>query len=47
MCVSTGADVSLAPSIEQFVSVSGCGRGHDRGCDFVGLANLEEVVVPM
>ena len=38
MRVSTGADVTTAPSIEQSVMASGRGRGRgrDRGRDFVG-----------
>ena len=36
MCISNGADVSPAPSIEQSVMVPRCGRGRgrDRGRDF-------------
>ena len=39
MRVSTGVDVTIAPSIEQFVMASGRGRGcgRDRGRDFVGI----------
>ena len=38
MRVSTGADVTTAPSIEQSAMASGRGRGRglDRGRDFVG-----------
>ena len=40
MRVSTGSDVSFAPSIEQSAMISGCGRGHShdfggRGCGSV------------
>jgi len=35
MCVSTGADVITASSIEQSVMAFECGRGRDRGHDFV------------
>jgi len=34
MRVSTGSDVSSAPSIEQSVMISGRGRGRGRGRDF-------------
>jgi len=34
MCVSTGADMSHAPSIEQSAMVSGHDRSHSRGRDF-------------
>ena len=49
MRVSTGGDVSYAPSIEQPVMVSrrGRGRDHSRGLDLEDKAYLEMIVVPM
>jgi len=36
MRVSTGADVSYAPSIEQSTTISRCGKGRERSRDFGG-----------
>ena len=44
MRVTTGADVSPAPSVEQFTMVSRRGRGRSRGRDFT--THLEEDVDP-
>jgi len=49
MRVSTGADISSAPSIEQSVMISGRGRGRGHCCDFGGrgLGLMEADRVPM
>ena len=52
MCVSTEADVTPAPSIEQPAMISGHGRGRGHVCGhdsyFGGdLAHLEKVMVLM
>ena len=47
--VSIGADIFSAPSIEQSVMISGCGRGRDHCCYFGGreLGLMEADRVPM